>query len=114
MGAGRDYYQILGISKDADEETIKKAYKTQALKWHPDRNPNKKEEAEKKFKEVAEAYEVLSDSQKRKIYDQFGEEGLKGGMPTGAGPGGAEGFSGFPGFEFWQRRRTTFHSNRSK
>jgi DnaJ family protein B protein 4 len=93
---GRDYYQILGVPRDADEETIKKAYRKQALKWHPDRNQNNKEEADRKFKELAEAYEVLSDKQKRQIYDQFGEDGLKGGaMPDGAG--GFSGFSGFPG-----------------
>lgn len=80
---GKDYYQILGISKDATEDDIKKAYRKEALKWHPDRNPDNVAEAEKKFKLVAEAYEVLSDKDKRAVYDQFGEEGLKGG---GAGP----------------------------
>ncbi|KAJ3265504.1 hypothetical protein HK104_006283, partial [Borealophlyctis nickersoniae] len=94
---GKDYYGILGVSKDADEETLKKAYRKQALKWHPDRNPNNKEMADRKFKEVSEAYEVLSDKNKRAVYDQFGEEGLKGGMPNGAG-GGAGGFPA--GFSF--------------
>ncbi|KNC99329.1 uncharacterized protein SPPG_05577 [Spizellomyces punctatus DAOM BR117] len=95
---GKDYYSILGVSKDADEDTLKKAYRKAALKWHPDRNPDNKELADKKFKEISEAYEVLSDKQKRTIYDQFGEEGLKGGMPEG-GPAGAGGFAGgFPGF----------------
>jgi len=99
---GKDYYQILGVSKNADDEALKKAYRKQALKWHPDRNPNNKEEATKKFKELAEAYEVLSDKNKRAIYDQFGEEGLKG----GAGAAGAQGFPGgtfsfsSPGFNF--------------
>ncbi|KAI8137203.1 DnaJ domain-containing protein, partial [Fennellomyces sp. T-0311] len=99
---GKDYYAILGVSKDADEDTIKKAYRKQALKWHPDRNKDKPEEAKQKFQEVGEAFEVLSDKQKRTIYDQYGEEGLKGGPPPpsggGAGgfPGGA-GFGGFPG-----------------
>lgn len=93
-----DYYTILGVDKNADEETLKKAYRKLALKWHPDRNPNSKEAAEKKFKEVNEAYEVLSDKQKRAIYDQFGEEGLKaGGVPEGAAEGaGPGGFGGFP------------------
>lgn len=85
-----DYYKVLGVDKSSDEETLKKAYRKLALKWHPDRNPTNKEAAERKFKEVSEAYEVLSDKQKRAVYDQFGEEGLKagGGMP----PGGTGGF----------------------
>lgn len=70
---GRDYYKTLGISKGATEEDIKKAYRKQALKWHPDKN--KSSAAEEKFKEIAEAYEVLSDPKKREIYDQYGEEG---------------------------------------
>ncbi|EPZ35621.1 DnaJ-domain-containing protein [Rozella allomycis CSF55] len=93
---GKDYYAILGIPKDADEDAIKKAYRKLALKWHPDRNPDSKELADKKFKELAEAYEVLIDKNKRQIYDQFGEEGLKnsGGPPPGAGGRGfPQGFS---------------------
>lgn len=70
---GKDYYKILGIQKGAAEEDIKKAYRKQALKWHPDKN--KAANAEEKFKEIAEAYEVLSDPKKREIYDQYGEEG---------------------------------------
>jgi len=94
---GKDYYQILGISRDADEETIKKAYRKLALKWHPDRNLDHKDVAERRFKELSEAYEVLSDKQKRTIYDQYGEEGLKGGVP----PGGAGGAGGMPdGFSY--------------
>ncbi|KAJ1972620.1 Molecular chaperone (DnaJ super), partial [Dimargaris verticillata] len=97
----KDYYGILGVSKDATEDQIKKAYRKEALKWHPDRNPDSKEMADKKFKEVSEAYEVLSDKGKRQIYDQFGEEGLKGGgSGGGGGPGGAGGFGGFPGGTF--------------
>ncbi|KXN81285.1 hypothetical protein AN958_05333 [Leucoagaricus sp. SymC.cos] len=98
---GKDYYKLLGIDKSAGEDDIRKAYKKMALKWHPDRNKNS-EEATKKFKEISEAFEVLSDKQKRTIYDQFGEEGLKGGggpppgASTGSSPGGA-GFGGFPG-----------------
>ncbi|THH29995.1 hypothetical protein EUX98_g4189 [Antrodiella citrinella] len=96
---GTDYYKLLGVGKDASEDDIKKAYKKMALKWHPDRN-NGSEEASKKFKEISEAFEVLSDKQKRTIYDQFGEEGLKGGAPPpgAGGPGGFSNFSqGFPG-----------------
>ncbi|KAG2227396.1 hypothetical protein INT45_007421 [Circinella minor] len=98
---GKDYYAILGVAKNADDDTIKKAYRKQALKWHPDRNKDKAEEAKKKFQEVGEAFEVLSDKNKRTIYDQYGEEGLKGGAPP-PGAGGAEGgfpggFGGFPG-----------------
>lgn len=75
---GKDYYKILGISRGASEEDIKKAYKKMALKYHPDKN--KSAGAEEKFKEIAEAYEVLSDPQKRQVFDQYGEEGLKGGL----------------------------------
>ncbi len=81
----RDYYEILSISRDCQEEGIKSAYRKQALKYHPDRNQGDKE-AEEKFKEAAEAYEVLRDSEKRKIYDRFGHEGLTG-----------SGFKGFSG-----------------
>lgn len=83
----RDYYKVLGLSRQANEEEIKKAYRKMALKYHPDRNPGNKE-AEESFKEAAEAYEVLHDPQKREIYDRFGHEGLK-----------STGFSGFGGFE---------------
>jgi molecular chaperone DnaJ len=82
----RDYYDILGLSKEAGAEEIKKAYRQMAMKYHPDRNPGKKE-AEEKFKEAAEAYEVLTDAEKRARYDRFGHEGLRGG-----GTGGFEGF----------------------
>lgn len=74
-----DYYQVLGVHRNSSPEDIKKAYRRLALKWHPDKNPDNKEEAERKFKEVAEAYEVLSDAKKRDIYDKFGKEGLAGG-----------------------------------
>ncbi|KAJ1909622.1 Molecular chaperone (DnaJ super) [Tieghemiomyces parasiticus] len=99
----KDYYQILGITRDATDDQIKKAYRTMALKWHPDRNKDTTEAAGHKFKEVSEAYEVLSDKNKRAIYDQYGEEGLKGGMgggPGGGGGGGGPGFNGFPGGSF--------------
>ncbi len=70
-----NYYEILEVSKDADPDEIKKSYKTLALKWHPDKNPNNKEEAEKKFKEIAEAYQVLSDPEKKREYDLFSTNG---------------------------------------
>ncbi len=73
----RDYYEILGMQKNAGQDAIKKAYRKMALKYHPDRNPNNKN-AEEKFKEAAEAYEVLSDQKKRQIYDQYGHAGLEG------------------------------------
>ena len=91
---GKDYYNILGISKDADENQIKKAYKKLAMKYHPDRNINNQEKSAEKFKEVSEAYEVLSDPEKRKIFDQFGEEGLKGGIPNAGAPGAGFNFGG--------------------
>jgi DnaJ-class molecular chaperone len=89
---GKDFYKILGISKGASDDEIKKAYRKLALKYHPDKN--KAPAAEERFKEVAEAYEVLSDKKKRDIYDQYGEEGLKGGVPGGGG-----GSSGHPGMD---------------
>lgn len=89
---GKDYYRILGISKDANEEEIKKAYRKLALKYHPDKN--KESNAEEKFKEIAEAYEVLTDKKKRETYDKFGEEGLKKGYgDAGADHGGTYHFS---------------------
>lgn len=75
--AKRDYYETLGVSRNASEEEIKRAYRRMAMKYHPDKNPGNKE-AEAKFKECAEAYEVLSDTEKRTRYDQFGHEGLRG------------------------------------
>lgn len=82
---GKDYYKVLGVGKSATEDEIKKAYRKLALKWHPDKN--KSPGAENKFKELAEAYEVLSDKKRRQIYDQVGEEGLKAGAGSAsAGP----------------------------
>ena len=83
MSSKRDYYEVLGASRDASDAELKKAYRQLALKYHPDRNPGD-QAAEDKFKEAAEAYDVLSDSQKRRIYDQYGHQGLEG-----------QGFSGF-------------------
>ncbi|TDG47149.1 hypothetical protein AWZ03_006414 [Drosophila navojoa] len=86
---GKDFYKILGIDKKATDDDIKKAYRKLALKYHPDKN--KSPQAEERFKEIAEAYEVLSDKKKRDIFDQYGEDGLKGGPPgqEGGGPSGA-------------------------
>ncbi len=92
----RDYYEVLGVSKGASAEEIKKAYRKAAMKYHPDRNPGDKE-AEAKFKEVGEAYEVLSDDSKRQRYDQFGFAGVDPSYGGGNGPYGA-GFSGFGDF----------------
>ncbi len=80
---GKDYYAILGLSRDASDADIKKAYRKLALKYHPDKN--KSPDAEDKFKEVSEAFDVLSDPKKKATYDRFGEEGLKGGVPTADG-----------------------------
>ena len=90
--AKRDYYEVLGVSKSASAAEIKKAYRRLAMKFHPDRNQDKKSAAEKKFKESKEAYEVLKDSQKRATYDQFGHEGLRAGPGGRGGPRG-EGFA---------------------
>lgn len=99
---GKDYYTILEISKNATDDDIKKAYRKLALKYHPDKN--KSPGAEERFKEVAEAYEVLSDKKKREVYDQFGEEGLKGGIGGGnsGGPGFTYTFHGDPRATFAQ------------
>lgn len=86
MATKRDYYEILGVEKTASEADIKKAYRSQALKWHPDKNPDKKEEAEEKFKEINEAYQILSDKQKRQTYDQFGHAAFDPASGMGGGP----------------------------
>ncbi|XP_076923562.1 uncharacterized protein LOC143585733 [Bidens hawaiensis] len=92
---GVDYYKILQVDKNAKDDDLKKAYRKLAMKWHPDKNPNNKKEAEAKFKQISEAYDVLSDPQKRAVYDQYGEEGLKGQVPPpdAGGPDGATFFS---------------------
>lgn len=103
MAQKRDYYEGLGVSKNATDDELKKAYRRLAKKYHPDANLDNKEEAEKNFKEVNEAYEVLSDSQKRRMYDQFGHDGPAG--FGGGNPGGgyysysSSGFSGFEDFD---------------
>ncbi|XP_060528191.1 dnaJ homolog subfamily B member 6 isoform X2 [Cylas formicarius] len=78
-----DYYRVLEVSKSATTVEIKKAYKKLALKWHPDKNPDNMDEATKKFKEISEAYEVLSDDKKRRVYDQYGKDGLINGGARG-------------------------------
>ena len=86
MAEKRDYYEVLGVDRNASSEEIKKAYKKMAIKYHPDKNPGNKE-AEEKFKEVAEAYSILSDPDKKARYDQFGHAGVE-----GAGPDFSQGF----------------------
>ena len=93
-GNKRDYYEVLGVSKNATEADLKKAYRSLAKQYHPDVNPGNKE-AEAKFKEINEAYEILSDTEKRQQYDQFGHDAFT----QGAGGGGG-GFGGFGGFDF--------------
>lgn len=88
----RDYYEILGVSKDADAATLKKAYRKLAMKYHPDRNPDDKD-ADAKFKEATEAYEVLGDAQKRQMYDQYGHAGVDGQAGGGYGGGAGGSFS---------------------
>uniref|UniRef100_A0A8C5QU49 J domain-containing protein n=1 Tax=Leptobrachium leishanense TaxID=445787 RepID=A0A8C5QU49_9ANUR len=90
-----DYYEILGVPRNAAQDDIKRAYRKQALKWHPDKNPDNKDYAEKKFKDIAEAYEVLSDTQKREAYDRYGRSGI-----TGAGSARSPSDHVFSGFEY--------------
>ena len=93
----QDYYELLGLSKGASAEEIKKAYRRMAMKYHPDRNPGDKA-AEEKFKEIGEAYAVLSDDQKRAAYDRYGKAGVD---PNAAGgPGGFGGFGNMGGADF--------------
>ena len=93
MAAKRDYYEVLGVARGTSQDDLKKAYRKLALQYHPDRNPGNKE-AEEKFKEVSEAYEILSDAQKRARYDQFGHQGVGAGAGAGPGQGGFQGFGG--------------------
>ncbi len=96
MAAKRDYYDVLGVAKNASDDDIKKAYRKLAMKYHPDRNQgDDAKKAEEKFKEAKEAYEMLSDPQKRAAYDQFGHAGVDPNMGMGRGGPGPEGFGGF-------------------
>ncbi len=97
--AKQDYYELLGTDKGADADTLKKAYRKLAMKYHPDRNPDDKV-AEQKFKDLNEAYEVLKDDQKRAAYDQFGHAAFEQGGPGGPGGFGGGGFEGFAGGGF--------------
>ena len=92
MAEKRDYYEVLGVEKNANADEIKKAYRKAAIKYHPDKNPGDKE-AEERFKEAAEAYDVLSNPDKRARYDQFGHAGMNGGAAGGGFGGGFGGFS---------------------
>ncbi len=101
----KDFYSVLGVERKATEDEVKKAYRKLAMKWHPDKNPGDKK-AEDKFKEITEAYEVLSDDKKRKMYDQFGHASTNagfGGFSQGQGFGGAGGAGGFGGFGGFNR-----------
>ena len=91
--AGQDYYKLMGLKRDATEDQIKKAFKKLAIRYHPDKNQDNPEAAKKKFQEIANAYETLSDPEKRRIYDQLGEEGVK--RQQAGGGGGAGGAGGF-------------------
>lgn len=103
MGAAnlnsKDYYQILGCPRDADESTLKKAYRKLAVKWHPDKNPGS-QEAKENFQKVSEAYATLSDEKKRQMYDQYGEDGVRAHEAGADVPAGGGGMGGFPGGGF--------------
>lgn len=97
MSDKRDYYEVLGVQKNASDAEIKKGWKKMCLKWHPDRNPDNLQEAEGKMKEINEAYDILKDPQKKAAYDQYGHAAFEQGTGAGAGAGGFGGFGGFGG-----------------
>ena len=107
MAANKDYYEILGVSKSATPDEMKKAYRKLALQYHPDKNKSK--EAEEKFKEINQAYEVLSDTQKKQMYDQYGHQAFEAGAGNAGGPFG--GFGQQPGGGFRQGPYTYYYSN---
>lgn len=110
VASGRDFYAMLGVPRDADDAALKKAYRKLAMKWHPDKNPGDAA-AEEKFKGVGEAYAVLTDKEKRAIYDAYGEDGLKFGgppPPQGAAAAGGGGGPGFAGGGFGPSSSSTF------
>ena len=118
MSEKRDYYEVLGVSKDADDKELKKAFRSLARKYHPDKNDSP--DADEKFKEIQEAYAVLSDSDKRRNYDRFGHN-APGGSPFG--PGGFQGFNinlddilggGFLFKYFWRRSKTFYSKSRKR
>ncbi|CAD6244921.1 unnamed protein product [Miscanthus lutarioriparius] len=90
MGSTRDYYEILNVDRSATDDDLRRAYRRLAMRWHPDKNPAGKAEAEARFKKITEAYNVLSDADKRAVYDQYGEEGLRGEVPQPGGGGGSD------------------------
>eukprot|EP00903_Cladosiphon_okamuranus_P006846 g6668.t1 len=92
----QDYYKVLGLSKDCSDREVTRAYRKQALKWHPDKNRDDPKKAEERFKIVSEAYEVLQDAEKRKMYDMYGKEGVFASAGGGGGPGGGGGSKGWP------------------
>lgn len=99
-----NYYEVLELPRNSSDEDIKKAYRRLAMKWHPDKNPDKLEEATKKFHDIGEAYDVLSDKQKRAIFDKYGYEGLRDGVP------GAEGDAPEGGYTYQQNAQEIFES----
>ncbi|KAJ0788030.1 putative DnaJ domain, Chaperone J-domain superfamily [Helianthus annuus] len=125
IGMTVDYYNLLNVTRTVNDDDLKKAYRKLAMKWHPDKNPNNKEEAQATFIRISQAYKVLSDPQKRSSYDQDGEEGLLNQM-TQCGSNKKNGFTGrtaedifedFFGFDFdtsGVRRSTGLHSNDNK
>lgn len=108
MELSEEYYEVLGVSRQASTDEIKKAYRKLALKWHPDKNLDTREVAEMNFKRLSQAYEVLSDPQKRQMYDRYGKEGLADG--AGFNPGSDQGF-GFPNAGFFNPFGNMFSFN---